>query len=561
LRFGLAIAVLGRKTQKKPVWVGLRWGAAQTGFAVVGARFRKGKCQGVAAAKALPGNSVFRLRHYSGDAILWFTNGKEVARDIFKDSRFMGRIKNEQVLFFGEKLMNHYIILGAVLVVLLLLATACAPNRPYRTSFEPFTGTAADAGTNKANHAVIETTADYSLGFVEFDEEGWFWDEKQVKAVEEMIRKEANISGTNNPAGIILLVFVHGWKNNAAYDCGNVATFRTALQQLKSAEEEDAKQNNRPARKMVGVFCGWRGLSWTVPYVQDLTFWNRKATAHKVGGYGAMTRLFVELEQLQELSNATILTNGPQTEFIIVGHSFGGAAVYSAISEFVTERFVKNVQEKDKPLKPLGDQVILLNPAFEASRHYNLNQLAKEIKQYPAAQRPVLSIFTSEGDWATHYALPAGRFVATMFENFRNANQRHATRDAVGWFGPFVTHALEYNTNAVLGGTAPTTTYNPQTKKHVLDRTNTARMGKSIENTRNQRRKWVANNPPQTYEFDDCILAPRGTFKDGDPFLVVAVDKHIMKDHDDIDNPVLINFLREYIQFCHAGTNANSKPK
>jgi hypothetical protein len=29
------------------------------------------------------------------------------------------------------------------------------------------------------------------------------------------------------------------------------------------------------------------------------------------------------------------------------------------------------------------------------------------------------------------------------------------------------------------------------------------------------------------------------------------VDKKIMKDHDDIDNPVMLNFLREYMQFCH----------
>ena len=35
----------------------------------------------------------------------------------------------------------------------------------------------------------------------------------------------------------------------------------------------------------------------------------------------------------------------------------------------------------------MGDVVILLNPAFEASRHYNLNELAVSISQYPEAQR------------------------------------------------------------------------------------------------------------------------------------------------------------------------------
>ena len=130
-----------------------------------------------------------------------------------------------------------------------------------------------------------------------------------------------------------------------------------------------------------------------------------------------------------------------------MGHSFGGAAVYSALSQIVTERFVDTIPHGE-PLKPLGDQVILLNPAFEASRHYDLNQMAVSIGQYPTNQRPVLSIFTSKGDWATHYAFPIGRFISTMFEKNRDEQQKTANRDAVGWFTPFITHDLIFNTNA-----------------------------------------------------------------------------------------------------------------
>jgi hypothetical protein len=449
-----------------------------------------------------------------------------------------------------------YTLLGIAVLAVLMSVAGCASNVQHRTDSAPFIGTTNQAATDPHNHAIIEKTSDYTLGFVEFDEEGWFWSPTQVETVKQMVRTEANTAVTNNPAGIILLVFVHGWKNNAAYNCGNVATFRTALSQLNFAEQTDANTNHRPARKIVGVYCGWRGLTLTVPYVQDVTFWARKSTAHKVGGYGAMTELFVELQKTAELSSHTIVTNGPPTEFIIVGHSFGGAAVYTAISEFVTKQFVDSLEQTPpQPLKPLGDQVILLNPAFEASRHYNLNRLATNMSIYPTNQRPVLSIFTSKGDWATHYALPAGRFVSTMFENFRGPGpeQRDATRAAVGWFEPFVTHTLDYNTNAVLGGTAPHTTYNRETKRHELDR-DPERVERSIKNVHNQRDKWVPNQPAKSYEFDDCILKPHPRYKTGDPFLVVAVDKKIMKDHDDIDNPVLINFLREYIQFCHGGT-------
>ena len=77
------------------------------------------------------------------------------------------------------------------------------------------------------------------------------------------------------------------------------------------------------------------------------------------------------------------------------------------------------------------------------------------------------------------------------------------------------------------------------------------RLQKSIANVHAQRQKWHPNAAtPAQYSFDDCTLKPKRTFRPGDPFLIVSVDKKIMKDHDDIGNPVLINFLREYIEFC-----------
>ena len=66
-------------------------------------------------------------------------------------------------------------------------------------------------------------------GFVEFDDQGWFWDVNQVKAVEQMIRSEAKIGQTNIAQGIVMFVFVHGWKNNAATSNDNVEVFRKTL--------------------------------------------------------------------------------------------------------------------------------------------------------------------------------------------------------------------------------------------------------------------------------------------------------------------------------------------
>jgi hypothetical protein len=118
----------------------------------------------------------------------------------------------------------------------------------------------------------------------------------------------------------------------------------------------------------------------------------------------------------------------------------------------------------------------------------------------------------------------------------------------VGWFKPFITHDLIYNTNApaLAGGIS---TLNLKTKKHELH--NRAQLQASIRNVHAQRNQWHPNaTAPATYYFDDSILKPRAGYRPGDPFLIVSVDKMIMKDHDDITNPVLINFLGEYILFC-----------
>jgi hypothetical protein len=169
----------------------------------------------------------------------------------------------------------------------------------------------------------------------------------------------------------------------------------------------------------------------------------------------------------------------------------------------------------------------------------------------------VLSIFTSKGDWATHYAFPFGRFFSTIFEKNRNKEQKSANRYAVGWFQPFVTHDLVYNTNVEFGAVG-NSTLNVMTKKHELHNQN--QLLASINNVHTQRAKWHPNNvTAATYSFDDCILEPRKNYRPGDPFLIVSVDKKIMKDHDDIANPVIINFLGEYILFCRNDSSGQSK--
>jgi hypothetical protein len=199
--------------------------------------------------------------------------------------------------------------------------------------------------------------------------------------------------------------------------------------------------------------------------------------------------------------------------------------------------------------------IILLNPAFEASRHYNLNDLATSTSRYPDDQRPVLAIFTSEGDWATHYAFPLGRFFSTLFENYRgdakHDDQSKANREAVGWFTPFRTHQLVYDADAKAQTPEGHSTLDVREKKPKHKLPDPAQLDRSMTNVRHQRGRWIPNSErPVEYSFDDCVLKPESSYREGDPILVVSVDPRIMKDHDDIGDKVLINFLREFIVFC-----------
>jgi Alpha/beta hydrolase of unknown function (DUF900) len=461
----------------------------------------------------------------------------------------------------ANKNMNYSIasaIAAVAICMALALTVGCTSNKPYRTSFNTTDPIQPGPDLTKT---VIEATPDYKLGFVEFDEQGWFWDVKQKEAVEKLIRSECGI-GSGQPSAAIMVLFVHGWKNNAAYDNTNVATFRAVLKQLSDLEKTLSQKENRPARKMIGIFGGWRGLSLTSDYFPPLgmetSFWSRKRAAQRVGGYGALSELMLDLAALQKNSNQTLSSNSTQTKLIIVGHSFGADAVYNATSQILTEKFVDTIKQKPgELLKPLGDQVILLNPAFEATRFFDLDQLARSVNNYPTNQRPVISVFQSRGDWATHTFFPIGQQIATFFQQNRDDFQKQSGLRSVGWFTPFVTHNLDYETN--IPGTITGRRPDAAAQHHELRTSD--KLPNAVTNILQQRQVWRAGSDRTTNYFGNCVLTSLANYQPRNPIVVVSVSTEIMKDHDDIGNPTLINFIQEYIPFCDDEPSLGSSPK
>lgn len=302
----------------------------------------------------------------------------------------------------------------------------------------------------------------YFLGIVEFDDSGLLFDPKQLDFVIENLKFNKVMS--SDYKGTILVVFAHGWTHNAAPDDGNLKYFESLLQTLADDEKKNAIKDNRFPRFVQGVYLAWRGQSLPGP-LHYFTFYNRKDTAHRIGEREATQTLLRLREVAYDLATQPSLneTNQRPNRFIVVGHSFGGALVFSAVSQLISYELIYPTRASSPPL--LADSLILINPAFEAGRVLPLFQTLtyNNTSRPTIIPRPKLAIFTSDNDKDTKRYFVWPRFVSTVFNpifgtSYRKVenplrqklparedlkiSQQDADTRSIGHFDPLVTHFL-----------------------------------------------------------------------------------------------------------------------
>ena len=428
---------------------------------------------------------------------------------------------------------NRFLLIP--LLALPLLA-ACTHNASYRTDTELCTSNDEQGIIEQcASNSVQKFTGGggndggYTLGFIEFDDQGQIQNYQQVDALHELMQ---DITSRED---VIVLVFVHGWKHNAhagpepGEEDNNITRFRDVL---SSVSRTEALQNPDAPREVVGVYLGWRGLSVTLTGIKELSFWERKNTAHKVGG-GAITEALLTLDNLVAARNSGQGTDKPKSRLIVIGHSFGGAAVYSAVNQVLLERYMKSdcIGNNGCSVRGFGDLVVLMNPAFEAMRFSALRNASDRADSFAKGQLPVLAILTSEADYATKYAFPAGRVFSTFFEQERpDRDQEAKNRNAVGHYAPYQTHRLS---------ALPTKPGEPKQARALADQLQTFLLFA---------KQW--DEQTQTdLELPD--IGVRFT-KTGDtdrfnPYLSIYVDGALIPDHNEIYDPRVTEFLRQLI--------------
>ena len=225
-----------------------------------------------------------------------------------------------------------------------------------------------------------------SLAVIEFDDEGNHWDRKQfLNAMEEIRLISGNMENNNGPDPqrdiksdtIFLVVYVHGWRNNASENVESLSRFRWFINQLANSDrtcfrapsmdtspsilgQSGTGKANQPCRirpHVFGVYIAWRGDAVgehlrRIPGAEYLTFWNRMSAARRIAGTAVTETLLGLFDSLEaadrrrfdirrEEADAPLdaVTAPPRSRSLVIGHSMGARILeYAFAQSFLAKR-------------------------------------------------------------------------------------------------------------------------------------------------------------------------------------------------------------------------------
>lgn len=259
------------------------------------------------------------------------------------------------------------------------------------------------------------------LSIIEFDDQGEFWRPKQLTDTLDLIEKSSDRQGRE----ALVVVFVHGWKNDASLHNElekNLGSFKQVLLQLTREEVNRAAELSRDEddplrpRSVIGVYMAWRGLSLRGKLLNQLSFFARKNAAVRVARVSfshAIHRIVAKTKGT--LSNTQ---GNPDSVAVVVGHSFGGLIVENTLLRTLT------VETNDFAAYG-ADLTVLVNPANEAilarqSIHALAHAPPGDLQlEGVEVSRPLIVSVTSVDDSATGNVFPLGLWIKGLFKNFR----------------------------------------------------------------------------------------------------------------------------------------------
>jgi len=434
------------------------------------------------------------------------------------------------------------------LAAALLLSTACAPLRQVRASTVPVdvSGPLSDP---RARAAVASTSIErypgYTIAVVEFDDQGRFWDRRQVAALEAEMTREARL---DDEAAVSTLVFVHGWRDDAQVCDKALVAFREFVRRI-SVDDLGKLPGRHP---LIGVFIAWRGYSSYVWPFEFFSFVGRKDTATRIAA-GDVPEFLAHLDSFRRELNAS---RKEASRLVVIGHSLGGTIVFEALANIYKERLAeawpgRDVNGRSAVVSGFGDLVLLVNPAFEAERWHSIHELATSFVSFSKNQRPLLVVASSETDLPTIRYFPIAQRFGTMLQKTRDEEQRRALVTSIGHYEPFITHHLRR-------GDLP-----PDDRSEVpsdFDITNcvakippippaanlTALLAKPVDGGEPDE-GWGAQPCVAERHLGPLLLTCGPNVQRGNPFWVVRVAPNVLHQHNGFFNPYFLVFARDLV--------------
>lgn len=434
---------------------------------------------------------------------------------------------------------------------------------------------------------------EFTVGIIELTDEG-FINQPQYQQVMHEVRD--TLDNAKQGSGSLLIIFAHGWHHGCRTCDRDLACFRRVLGELK--QDEEVKGGGR---SVIGVYLGWRGVALSGK-LNNVTIWDRKRVAEHIGRTGGKEVLAAFHKEWLEHKG----TNRPVT-MVTVGHSLGGALVFSAVKDQLsgnvydivdgskersgTHRIVRAQGERglaesegSKAVRSrFGDLVVLVNPAIEAGQYWPFDHDLKDDRfkglgdeelirrklpldkgaPYNESQLPVLVTIASTADNAVRL-FPIFRGLSA-FNLLRNGEVflDSAESFGMGRYPPQFTHRLRYQgtqlsdmkedmKEAEDSGVTCGCSKAWERLNHEMDRAYLP-----LEDTQMQSGSPGSSSSQAsgTWRFQFDLVEERkcaggGKCKGWDPrspYFVVSTDKTVIREHSDIFNPVFTGFLRKFL--------------
>lgn len=315
---------------------------------------------------------------------------------------------------------------------------------------------------------------------------------------------------------VLAIWYIHGWRHSARDGDSDLHNFQGLVTKLKELQEgPDVKVR----RHVVGIYVGWNAALG--PWGLDLlTFWNRKLAADRISQSAIVTKA------LSATRNARKRERCADDMTILIGHSFGARILFSAISQLLIDEVQRAHPGMDynhyQRIEGPADLVLLMNPAFEASMFTALHALRRDHwwEKIAAGQQPRLLAISSKADGATTVLYPLGQFVAL--------GTRKRERTTLGNYNDYVTHDLT----------------------------------RSCEWT-SQSNFWYdhfeANGLSLLHRMEQKPPIGKGAPHWGNPFIVARTTREIIKNHNDIWNGSLRDWIVSFIGQMEARASSESR--